>query len=534
MLRPETRYARGADGVHVAWQVHGGGPVDLVFVHGFISNLELHWEDPGLAHLLSRLGAFARVVQFDKRGTGLSDPVPDLPALETRMDDVRAVMDAAGMERAVLLGGSEGAPMSMLFAATYPERTRALVLYGAYAHFHSAVLPPERMESFVAGIEAEWGSGASLRFFAPGRLSDPGFRAWWARFERLGASPRAAAALARMNARIDVRHVLPAIRVPTLVLHRAGDVRVKVEAGRAVGAAIPGARFVEIPGTDHPMWTGDTDRVADEIEEFLTGARHAPRAPDRVLATVLAVGIAEAERGASALGDSAWGERLALWRAAAAAEVARFRGRLAGAVRAEGALLAAFDGPARAVRCAAALRDGVFAPLGRSLRAGLHAGEVAPPFDGAADAADAGGLALHLALRVMALARPGEVLATSTVRDLAAGSGLRFREREQRLVLPAEAGGARLALLSLAGDDRPPAAAVPAPSAAWSGAASGLSAREREILRLVARGLSNPAIGATCGLSGHTVKRHVANILVKLNLPTRAAAAALAARDGLL
>jgi pimeloyl-ACP methyl ester carboxylesterase/DNA-binding CsgD family transcriptional regulator len=543
MPRPETHYARGADGVHVAWQVHGGGPIDLVFVHGFISNLELHWDDPGLAHLLSRLGAFARVVQFDKRGTGLSDPVLDLPTLETRMDDVRAVMDAAGVKRAFLLGGSEGAPMSMLFAATWPERVRGLVLYGAYAHFHSAVLPPERLDDYIAAIEANWGKGAALPFFAPGRLDDAAFRAWWARFERLGASPRAAVALARMNALIDTRHVLPAIGVPVLVIHRAGDVRVKVEAGRALAAAIPGARYVELPGTDHLLWSGDIDRVVDEIEEFVTGARHAPRAPDRVLGTVLAAEVADAERGAA---SAAWGERLGCWRRAAAAGVARFRGRLLGPVRAaDGALLAAFDGPARAVRCAAALRDASPTLLGRALRAGLHAGEVAPPGDAAGETG-AGGFAESLALRVAALARPGEVLATSTVRDLVAGSGLRFREREQRFVLPLETGGGRLALLALAGDDRPPdrppdeagagdAVAPPVrPDPVPVEASPGLSAREREILRLVARGLSNPAIAAELALSEHTVKRHVANILVKLNLPTRAAASAAAARAGLL
>jgi len=548
MPRPETRYARSADGAHIAWQVHGAGPFDLVFVHGFISNLELHWEEPGLAHFLSRLGAFARVIQFDKRGTGLSDPVAELPSLETRMDDVRAVMDAAGMQRAVLLGASEGGPMCMLFAATFPERVRALVLYGAYAHFHSAVLSPERLEEFIARIDAEWGSGASLRFFSPGRLNDPAYRAWWARFERLGASPRAAIALARMNALIDVRHVLPAIRVPTLVIHRADDVRVKVEAGRVLAAAIPGARYVEVPGTDHPIWTGDVDRVMDEIEEFLTGARHPPRPAERVLATVLAAELADAERGAAADREG-WGERLAQWRDVAAAEVARFRGRLLGPVRAaDGALLAAFDGPVRAVRCAAALRSAAPALLlGRPLRAGLHAGEVAAPGSGEGTGEGGGALALHFALRVAGLARPGEVLATSTVRDLVAGSGLRFREREQRFTMPPEAGGGRLALLSLAGDDhdRPPASPegaaatalaplAPAAAAAVAVPPLNLSAREREILRLVARGLSNPAIAAELALSEHTVKRHVTNILVKLNLPTRAAAAALAARAGLL
>lgn len=516
MARPETHYARSGD-VHVAWQAFGQGPVDLVWVPGFISNLELHWEDAGLAHVLSRLGAFARVVQFDKRGTGLSDPVTELPALEQRMDDVRAVMDAAGVQRAVLLGASEGAPMAMLFAATYPERTHSLVLYGAYARFHDAVLSPERLEAFISAIDADWGSGASLRHFAPSRVADPAFAAWWARFERLGASPRAAVALARMNAQIDVRDVLPLIRVPTLVLHRAGDVRVNVESGRMIGATIPGARYVELAGRDHPIWTGDTDAILDEVEYFVTGTRHAP-APNHVLATVLAAEPTEAESGPE------WPQRLARWRSAAATEVERYSGRLAGPMRADGALLATFDGPARAVRCAAALRALAEEHLGHPLRAGLHAGEIS------IIESETSGPALHVALRIANLARPGEVLASATVRDIIAGSGLRFRDREQRLSLPPEQGGGRLALMALAGDERPTettgrAASPPLP---------GLSPREREILGLVAQGLSNPAIAAALGLSEHTAKRHVQNILLKLNLPTRAAAAAFAARAGLL
>jgi pimeloyl-ACP methyl ester carboxylesterase len=287
MRSPETRYAKSGD-VRIAYQVIGNGPIDLVFVPGFLSNLDVHWEDPGYSHLLKRLGTFTRLIQFDKRGTGLSDRVDnrDLPSLETRMDDVRAVMDAAGSGRAALLGASEGAPMSILFAATYPERTRALVLYGGYAHFHTWVLGPDALASFVNSAERTWGSGASLAAFAPGRVDDAHFKAWWARLERLSVSPSAAITLARMNAQIDVRHALAGIRVPTLVIHRANDARVKIAGGRYLAQKIHGARFIEVPGRDHPIWTGDIDLVVDKVEEFLTGERPAPN-PDRVLATLI-------------------------------------------------------------------------------------------------------------------------------------------------------------------------------------------------------------------------------------------------------
>src|SRR5215470_18064282 len=299
MQRPETHYAKSGD-VHIAYQVFGAGPIDLVIVPGFISNLDVHWDDPGYAHLLWRLAAFARIIMFDKRGTGLSDPVSQLPNLETRMDDVRAVMDAAGSDRAALLGGSEGGPLAMLFAATYPKRTRALVLYGSYAHFYSSVLSKERLESFIAKAEESWGTGASLRAFAPGMLEKPRFREWWARYERLGASPAAVVALFRMNAEIDVRAVLPTIGVPTLVIHRRDDVRVSFAGGRYLAEHIAGAKFVEIPGSDHLFWVGDTDRIADEVEEFLTGMR--PRSEhNRVLATIVALDISGAPRSADRL-----------------------------------------------------------------------------------------------------------------------------------------------------------------------------------------------------------------------------------------
>ena len=355
MKAPRTRYAKSGN-VQIAYQVVGQGPLDLVLVPGFLSNLEVHWEDEGFSRLLQRLATFTRLIQLDKRGTGLSDRVDanDLPSLETRMDDVRAVMDAAGSGRAALLGASEGAPMSILFAATYPERTRALVLYGGYAHFHTWVMGPDALANFVRNADTSWGSGATLPNFAPGRVDDARFQAWWARFERLSASPTAAVTLAGMNAQIDVRHVLASIRVPTLVMHRRDDARVKFAAGRYLAENIKGARFVELSGRDHPIWTGDIDGVVDEIEEFLTGARSLPD-HNRVLATLLVARLVAPERLASRLGDRRWSERIDSFRGAATDAIVRHGGQRFGTGVNE--ICARFDGSARAVRGALALRD---------------------------------------------------------------------------------------------------------------------------------------------------------------------------------
>ena len=516
MQPPQTRYARSGD-VRIAYQVVGNGPIDLVFVPGFISNLNIHWEDPGYAHLLRRLGAFSRLILFDKRGTGLSDRVDThhLPNLETRMDDVRAVMDAVGSQRAVLLGASEGGPMSILFAATYPKRTRALVLYGSYAHFFSWVLTPAKLEVFIERAEETWGSGQALAAFAPGMLARPHFCDWWARYERVGASPAAAVALSRMNAEIDVRPLLSAVRVPTLVLHRRDDVRVNAGGGQYLARHIAGAKYAELAGSDHLMWVGDVDRVVDEIEEFLTGAR--PRGDhDRVLATVVVAEIVEAARGAARHGDRRWVELMRDYRAAAGAAIERFRGRPIGE-RLDGTM-ACFDGPARALRCAGALREAA-ERLGLRLRCGVHTGELEMRED------DVGGLALHVAVQIATSARPGQIVASAIVRDLAAGSGLRLRETG---ALPLDGAGEPLRLLSL--EEEP---ALPSAQAAdTSSDLARLSQREREVLGLVAEGLSNAAIAKRLRLSDHTVKRHVANILMKLDLPTRAAAAAIVGRPG--
>ena len=417
-MQPDTRYATSGD-IQIAYQVIGEGPFDLVLVPGFISNLDHTWDEPGFVHLLTRLKSFSRVILFDKRGTGLSDRLGNLPSLEERMDDVRAVMDAAGSENAVLMGISEGGAMSMLFAATYPQRCRGLVLYGTYAHFPTWVLPAEKFPAFIELIQRGWGTGASINSFAPSKLSDERFKRWWSRFERLGASPSAAVALMRMNNEIDVQHVLPAIRVPTLVLHRTGDLRVNVEAGRFLGRSIPGAKYVELPGADHVTWVGDVDRLVDEIEEFLTGSRSEVE-PDRVLATVLFTDIVDSTKKASELGDRPWRALLEEHDTRVREEISRFRGR---EVKALGdGFLATFDGPARAVQCASAIATSV-RPLGIEVRSGVHTGEIELKRD------DIAGIAVHVAARVASLAKGGQVLVSATVRDLVAGSGLRFEDQ---------------------------------------------------------------------------------------------------------
>lgn len=511
MQTPTTRYAKSGE-VRVAYQVVGHGPVDLVFVPGFISNLEIHWEYPGFARLLQRLGTFARVIQFDKRGTGLSDRVDThhLPNLETRMDDVRAVMDAAGSRRAVLLGASEGGPMSLLFAATYPERTRALILYGAYAHFYTWVMDKDALEQFIQGIENGWGTGASAQRFAPDAAKDERYRNWWGRCERLSVSPSGAVALARMNAAIDVRSIVPTIRVPTLVLHRTDDARIKFAGGTYLGRHIKGAKFVEMPGRDHPIWTGDVDRVVDEIEEFVTGTRPEPDY-DRVLATILVA------RYIAKRGDPHWAERLSGMHDAAKDAILRHRGQPI-AIGNEG-LSAQFDGPARAVRCALALHE-TADTLGLSAAAGVHVGEISVREEAVV------GVALHVTERIASLAGSSEILVSAIAHDLVAGCGLHFVERASQQIEGVEGSVPLFAVMVEQHLE-------PATRAAKPSSIEMLSSREREVLDLVASGLSNAAIAQCLRLSDHTVKRHVANILLKLDLPTRAAAAALIGRKTL-
>jgi class 3 adenylate cyclase len=424
-VQPETRYAKSGD-VHIAYQVMGDGQLDLVFVPGFVSNVEANWQAPSRAKFFRRLASFARLILFDKRGTGLSDRTSQVFTLEQRMDDVRAVMDAVGCERAALFGISEGGPMSILFAATYPERTTALVMNGAYAKRAWAEDHPfgwrdEEWAELFANIEGHWGTprGLNLEIWAPSIAHDEHARGEMTAYLRAAASPGAVRAVMQMNREIDVRHVLPAVRVPTLIVHRIGDRNIRIEQARYIAERIAGARLVELPGEDHVPWIGDSDGLLDEVEEFLTGVRHGPE-PDRVLATVLFTDIVGATQRAAELGDRKWRAILEEHHAAVRRELTRFRGREIDT--AGDGFLAAFDGPARAVRCACAVVDAV-KPLGLTVRAGLHTGECEVIGD------KLSGIAVHIGARVAALATPDEVLVSSTVRNLVAGSGLRFRER---------------------------------------------------------------------------------------------------------
>ena len=421
--RPETRYAKSGD-LNIAYQVVGDAELDLIYVPGLISNVELMWDEPAHAHVLDRLASFSRLILFDKRGTGLSDPVPldRLPTLEERMDDVRAVLDAVECEQAALFGFSEGGLMSVLFAATYPQRITALALYGIFAkRIWSPDYPwapkPEARAREIEELEQNWSHTMDLDKLAPSE--DEAFRNRLAQYFRRSASPGAAVALMRMNTQIDVRDVLPSIQAPTLVLHRADDLDANVAEGRWLAEQIPGAKFVELPGDAHTLWAGDTDAVVDEIEEFLTGARRGPE-PDRVLATVLFTDIVGSTRQAMKLGDRRWRELLERHHAVVRKELDRFNGRELDT--AGDGFLATFDGPARAIRCAYAIENGVRG-LGLEVRAGVHTGECELFADKVA------GLAVHTGARIASEAQAREVLVSQTVKDLVAGSGISFEDR---------------------------------------------------------------------------------------------------------
>ena len=419
MVAP-IRYARSGD-VHIAYRIFGDGPRDIVLIPGTLSHVELLWEVPSNEHLLKRLTAFARVIVFDKRGQGLSDRVAE-QTLEERIGDVRAVMDAAGSERATIYGWSEGGPMCLMFAATYPERTSALVLYGTFASMRNEPWGVTRkgLDQFLGQLDNHWGEGVLLLLNAPSRRNDQAFLQWFARIERAAASPGSVLTLMRANYEIDVRHLLPAIRVPTLILHRAGDELVPIRAGRYLAEHIPGAKYAEIPGTDHLVLDQETqDIIADQIEEFITGERRRLE-PDRVLATVMFTDIVGSTQRAAEVGDGRWRELRGNWHTVMRKELTAFRGREVDT--AGDGLLATFDGPARAIRCACSVRERVHA-LGLQVRIGLHTGECELVGDGVV------GIAVHIGARVAALAGPDEVLVSSTVRDLVAGSGLQFVDR---------------------------------------------------------------------------------------------------------
>jgi pimeloyl-ACP methyl ester carboxylesterase len=421
--RPETRYAKSGD-LNIAYQVVGDGPFDLIYVPGWISNVDLMWDEPAHAHVLERFASFARLILFDKRGTGLSDPVPPdrLPTLEERMDDVRAVLDAVDCERAAVFGFSEGGLMSVLFAATYPERTTALVLYGVFAkRLWSPDYPwapkPEDRAREIEELERNWAERMDLDKLAPSE--DDAFKDRMATYFRRSASPGAAAALMRMNTQIDVRDILPTIQAPTLVLHRRDDLDASVEEGRWIAGRIPGAKFVELPGDAHTLWAGNTDDIVDEIEEFLTGARRGPE-PDRVLATVLFTDIVGSTEKASEIGDRRWRELLERHHGLVRRELARYHGRELDT--AGDGFFATFDGPARAIRAAQAIAGGV-RQLGIDIRSGVHTGECE------LHEGKIAGIAVSAGARVASAAGAGEVLVSQTVKDLVAGSGISFEDR---------------------------------------------------------------------------------------------------------
>ncbi|MBI2781752.1 MAG: adenylate/guanylate cyclase domain-containing protein [Chloroflexi bacterium] len=423
----EVAFARSGD-VHIAYRVVGDGPIDLVFVQGSSTHLDVYWDQPSFRHYCERLAEFSRLILFDKRGMGMSERVPETVPLDVRMDDIRAVMDAVDSTSAAVMGESEGGPLAMLFAAAHPERTRALILQGAEVRERRDADWPwgeatvEEHEAAIALIPTRWGQGESIKAIAPSTLRDPSFpaiQAWWGKVQRNSGTPASLEAFSRMAFEIDVRSVVPSIRVPALVMHAAGDQVCHVEQGRWLAQYLPGAKYVERPTDDHVAWF-EPEPVLAEIREFLTGSREA-EAPDRVLVTVLFTDIVASTERATHMGDARWRALLDAHNAAVRAELTRFRGREIDT--AGDGFLAAFDSPARAIRAAKAIGESV-RRLGLEVRAGVHTGEVDVLPNG-----DLAGISVHVGARVAALARPGEVLVSSSVRDLVAGSGFEFINR---------------------------------------------------------------------------------------------------------
>jgi class 3 adenylate cyclase len=421
-----ARYAKSGD-LHIAYAVEGDGPIDLVWIPPWVSQVEYLWAEPSLERVMAQLTQFARVITFDRRGSGLSDPFFGAPTLEDQMDDVLAVMDAAGSESAAICGTLEGGPMAALFAATFPERTDALVLYATFARATWApdyewAWSGEERDRRMDELISHWGEGFVASGVAPSKMADPSFMEWAGRLERLAASPSTIRRIFKLIGEFDVRGVLPSIRVPTLVMHRGGDTFIKVEHSRYIASKVPGARYVELEGDENMFSLGDSEALVGEIEEFLTGTRH-ENEPDRMLATVLFTDICDSTRRAAEMGDRGWRFLLERHDALFRQALERHRGREV--KRTGDGFLATFDGPARAIRCAASIADAM-GSLGLQIRAGLHTGEL-EVMDG-----DLGGLAVHIASRVMSAAEPNEVLVSGTVKDLVVGSGIDFEDRGER------------------------------------------------------------------------------------------------------
>jgi pimeloyl-ACP methyl ester carboxylesterase len=423
-MAPETRYARSGE-LHIAYQVVGDGPVDLVWVPGWISNIDHYWEEPTVARYFNRIASFSRLILFDRRGTGVSDPLPRAPTLEEQMDDVVAVMDAAGSSQAGLYAQLEGGAMAMLFAATHPERTRALIVYEGMPRMSWA---PDydwalRDEDRAGWLGAGWGDGSRILQLAPTAAANPRMRRWFAKLERGAASPRTAAQLLMMNAQVDVRAVLPSIQAPTLVLHRKDDTFVDKRHSVYLAEHVPGARLVELPGSEVITFGQDDDALLDEVEEFLTGTRKSA-STERVLATVMFSDIVDSTRRASELGDRRWRQLLEALASSVGIELRRFRGR---AIKTLGdGFLATFDGPARAIAAAVAVRDLARSDFDVDMRTALHTGEIEVMGQ------DVGGIAVHIGARILGCADAGEVIVSGTVKDLVVGSGVEFEDRGER------------------------------------------------------------------------------------------------------
>ena len=488
-MMPETRYTKSNGDVYIAYQVVGNSPLDIVYVQGWISNVEYNWEQPLCARYLNRLASFSRLIIFDKRGNGLSDRVMELPTLEQRMEDVRSVMDAVGSERAVVMGVSEGGNMAALFAATYPDRTIALIINGSSPkHIWSPDYPwapkLEDRPKMYERILREWGTSLGIDWFAPSKIDDEEFCRWWATYLRLSASPGAAMALSQMNAFTDITHVLPSIHVPTLLLYRTGDRDANIEEGRFIARRIPGAKFVELPGIDHAPFVGDADGLLDQVESFLVALKQLPP-PALVLITILAL------RACTNTGFT--DEEFAVARQT----LAQFRG---GEVAAEaGQFTVKFDGPSRAICCAIAIRDQLRARH-CAIRAGLHTGECE------ARGNSVSGTALIVSSRIAEKAAPDEICVSTTVKELVSGSGLEFRALGSTATVDIVESWSLFAVVTR---DEPR-----------------LTRREVDVMRLMAQGLTNRDIANQLTLSQHTVHHHIANIYNKLDVSSRTAAVA--------